>query len=149
MPLPEFRADGWLPEGHHAVGWEEIAARFGGTPGSHRATIFFRLLKWRDAVRNKGMGGRLILNGSFISEKDTPGDFDCIFVYNEDSSQIISHDAGALALLDNTYCKGNFGGDVLCFAEASIRDFPQFCRTDSFDRSKVTLQPKGVVEVEI
>jgi hypothetical protein len=24
VALPEFREDGWLPEGHHAVTWEEV-----------------------------------------------------------------------------------------------------------------------------
>ena len=69
MSLPAFRDDGWLPEGHHAATWEEIAAVFGGSPGSHRAVVFSSLLAWRDAVRGKGMSGLLILNGSFISQK--------------------------------------------------------------------------------
>jgi len=51
MPLPEFRPDGWLPEGHHPTTWDEIAARFGGPPGSHRAAVLSGLLDWRDAAR--------------------------------------------------------------------------------------------------
>ena len=149
MPLPDFREDGWLPEGHHAATWEEIAARFGGTPGSRRADVLASLLAWRDSLCANGIGGRLILNGSFVSAKEAPGDFDCIFVYNEPGSQVIQQDAQAKALLDNVYCKGHYGGDVLAFAEASIRDFPQFCRTDSFDLNKLTRQPKGVLEVEV
>ena len=39
MPLPDFRSDGWLPEGHHAATREEIIAVFGGEPGSHRAVL--------------------------------------------------------------------------------------------------------------
>ena len=37
MPLPEFRPDGWLPEGHHPANWEEIVLRFGQGEGSGRA----------------------------------------------------------------------------------------------------------------
>jgi len=69
MPLPEFRSDGWLPEGHHPATWDEIAACFGGAPGSRRAAVLSGLLSWRDAVRDQGMGGQLILDGSFISDK--------------------------------------------------------------------------------
>ncbi len=80
MPLPEFRPNDWLPEGHHPTTWDEIAARFGGPPGSRRAAVLSGLLEWRDAVRAKGMGGRLILDGSFISKKAAPGDFDLFFL---------------------------------------------------------------------
>ncbi len=80
MPLPEFRPDGWLPEGHHPTTWDEIAARFGGPLSSRRAAVLSGLLEWRAAMRAKGMGGRLILDGSFISEKAAPGDFDLFFL---------------------------------------------------------------------
>ena len=73
MALPQFREDGWLPAGHHRTTWGEIALRFGGEPGSRRERLFLLLLQWRDAVRAKGMGGLLILNGSFISRKIDPG----------------------------------------------------------------------------
>jgi len=93
MSLPAFREDGWLPGGHHPATWEEIAAVFGGLPDSRRAAIFAGLLAWRDAVRRKSMGGSLIIDGSFISQKAEPGDFDCIFVYNEASVKVLAQDA--------------------------------------------------------
>jgi len=40
MPLPAFRDDGWLPEGHHLAIWEEIIARSGDVPGSQQARPF-------------------------------------------------------------------------------------------------------------
>ena len=107
------------------------------------------LLRWRDALRAKGMGGRLILNGSFISQKVAPGDFDCYFVYDEATEALLKHDAEAAALTDYEYCQTQGGGDVLVFAEASVRRFPQFCRIDGFDLDKATRQPKGVVEVRV
>ena len=36
MPVPEFRPDGWLPEGHHPATWDEITVRFGGVSGCRR-----------------------------------------------------------------------------------------------------------------
>ena len=45
MPVPEFRPDGWLPEGYHPATWDEIAARFGGAPGSPRAAVLSGLLQ--------------------------------------------------------------------------------------------------------
>jgi hypothetical protein len=39
MALPDFRDDGWLPEGHHTVTWDEVVEMFGGSPGSRRSMI--------------------------------------------------------------------------------------------------------------
>lgn len=36
MPIPSFRADGWLPDGHHIATWEEIIERFRGEAQSRR-----------------------------------------------------------------------------------------------------------------
>ncbi len=69
MVLPEFREDGWLPEGHHDASWEEVIGRFDGPPGSLREQVMRRLLNWRDEARVKGISGRLVLNGSLISAK--------------------------------------------------------------------------------
>ncbi len=115
MSLPEFRPDGWLPEGHHSTTWEEITLRFGGEPDSRRAAVLIGLLAWRDAVRAKGMGGLLILDGSFISQKSAPGDFDCIFVYDEVTSTLLARDTEASDLLRHTTIKDCFGGDVFVY----------------------------------
>lgn len=149
MPLPDFREDGWLPEGHHAATWEEIAARFGGTPGSRRAAVHSRLLAWRDALRDRNVGGRVILDGSFISQKVGPGDFDAIFVYDEASVAALARDAEARNLIDINFIKERFRADVFVFSSTAVRDSPAFCRTDGFDRHKITQKPKGVVEVTL
>ncbi len=88
MPIPAFRDDGWLPEGHHAATWDEIADALGGEPGSVRATVLAGLLAWRDAVRAKGLSGLVILDGSFVSAKPNPGDFDLLFLFDEASESI-------------------------------------------------------------
>lgn len=147
MSIPALRESGWLPEGHHPATCEQIADRFGGESGSRRTAVFSGLLRWRDAVRGKQMGGRLILNGSFVSAKTEPGDFDVLLVYDTASAAIIVQDKEALRLLDNAHCKALYGGDVWAFSEQAVRDFPQFCRVDGFDREKETRRLKGVLEV--
>ena len=149
MSIPALGENGWLPEGHHPAAWEQIADQFGGEPNTRRAAVLSGLLRWRDAVRGKGMGGRLILNGSFISAKAEPGNFDAIFVYDGTSASLIAQDKSALILLDSAHCKAAYGGDLWAFSEQAIRDFPQFCRVDGFDREKITLRLKGVLEVNI
>lgn len=80
MAIPEFREDGWLPTGHHAGGWEEIVARFGGRPGSRRGLLTAKLSQLRDSLHAAGVPGTILLDGSYISEKPEPGDFDILLV---------------------------------------------------------------------
>lgn len=80
MPIPAFREDGWLPEGHHRATWEEVVATFGGGEGSRRAELTRSLLALRDALRAHGVTGTFLLNGSYISAKPEPGDFDVLLI---------------------------------------------------------------------
>lgn len=149
MPLPSFRNNQWLPEGHHAAEWEEIVTVFGGEPGSKRAQVLTNLLEWRDSVRAKGLAGLLILDGSFISAKLEPGDFDTIFVMEEGMESILAQDVEAALLVNYVYCKQRGWGDIFMFSESAVRRFPLMCRLDGFDHDKVTKEPKGVVEVRL
>ena len=149
MPIPAFRADGWLPEGHHAADWETISAVFGGEPNTQRRELLNRLLQWRDSLRDKGMGSLLILNGSFISQMETPGDVDALFIYDERSDAIIEADDEAALLISYNYVKPAGIGDIFVFSAIAVREFPVFCNTGIFDKDKATKIPKGVVEVEI
>src|SRR5262249_47568405 len=52
----------------------------GGAPDSHRAHVTAKLLELRDALRVLGITGILLLNGSYISAKTDPKDFDVLLV---------------------------------------------------------------------
>ncbi len=147
MALPDFREDGWLPEGHHAATWQEVALRFGGGPDSQRAAILSSLLQWRDAVRAKGMAGTLVLDGSFISRKEVPGDFDLVFSYDEVTEESVREDSEARALTDYQRCREmGFLGDIFALP-ASLQKFsPQFSGLNMFDFDRQGIA-KGVVEV--
>jgi hypothetical protein len=149
MSIPSFRDDGWLPEGHHPASWEEVEAVFGGEPGSIRQETMMRLLSWRDAAWAKGLSGRIVLNGSFISAKENPGDFDLLFLFDAASEVIVRQDAEARSLIDPLHCKTMFGGDVFACSASMIATYPQFFPTDSFDRIKFTDIKKGVLEVDL
>ena len=149
MALPVFREDGWLPEGHHAATWQEVALRFGGVADSRRAAILSSLLKWRDAVRAKGMTGLVILDGSFISAKEAPGDFDLFFLYDEATEALARNDPEARALTDYQVCRAlGFRGDVFALPASLQKLSPLLGGPDMFDFDRQGT-PKGVVEVMI
>ena len=64
---------GYLPPGVHDAKWCEVAGRFAGN--SHRARLLGGLLA---ACRNLAAAGcrELLLNGSFVTAKALPGDYD-------------------------------------------------------------------------
>src|SRR5262245_28751380 len=76
MPIPAFREDGYLPEGLHVAGEDEIATRVGiATP--HRALLMERLHGWLELARVVG-ARRFFIDGSFATGKAEPGDVDAV-----------------------------------------------------------------------
>ena len=149
MALPSFRNDGWLPEGHHAAEWPEISLRFGGQLGSRRADILTSLLRWRDAARAQTLAGLVILNGSFVSDKGVPGDFDLVFSYDAVTEMLVRSSAEARALTDYQACRAlGFLGDVFALPASLGTSSPTLSGLDMFDFDRQgTL--KGVVEVQL
>jgi hypothetical protein len=149
MAIPEFREDGWLPEGHWPATWEEIEGRLGGEPDSRRKLLLQQLTEWRDALRRFKVAGTLILDGSFVSTKERPGDIDAIFVSDLDSMEVIATDPEAARLLSHGRTKDSGFGDLFYFTETAVRDFPALCRLDGFDMDSRTGKSKGVLKVRI
>ncbi|MCK0209768.1 hypothetical protein MWN33_17170 [Starkeya koreensis] len=77
--IPDFVSVGasapWpvLPPGIHDATLEEVAARFATTP--HRAWLFGGFVRAVEALRFAGCS-TIFLDGSFITAKPHPGDFD-------------------------------------------------------------------------
>jgi hypothetical protein len=74
MPIPDFDSGtGNLPPGVHDATWDELAATFGF---SDRRLQLLRGL--REALESLGRANceRAYIDGSFVTEKLSPGDFD-------------------------------------------------------------------------
>jgi hypothetical protein len=110
----------------------EIAARFGREPELRQAQM--ESVRWLvDLARRAGVR-RIVVNGSFVTDKLEPNDVDCVLLIGPD----FPHDAAAEAEL--------LAG--LPFINMELVDpeaFRQFTeRTFATDRNLV---PKGMVEV--
>lgn len=146
MALPEFREDGWLPEGHYDVSWEVVISVFGGSPGSRRERVLHGLLDWRDRARSKNVSGLLVLNGSFISAQESPSDFDALLVFDDHVRELLENDIEAKGLLAYSSCKSR-GFDLLILSATVVLADP--ASTQVWDRDKKTGKPKGVLEVAL
>ena len=71
--LPEFNRDGRLPAGIHWATWQEIQSRFGF---SSRRQQLLGGLGLALAALNRAGCSRVYIDGSFVTIKREPGDYD-------------------------------------------------------------------------
>ena len=149
MNIPNFRNDGWLPTGHYSASWDEIEYKFSGQSGSQRQIVMQKLLDWRNKMKENNISGLLILNGSFISDKLAPNDFDAMFLYDDKSEIIFNNNPELKSHIDYNECKKK-GFDLFAFPLSALSNDSELnpAKTDlyDFDRNNV---PKGVLEVRI
>ncbi len=130
--IPEFNDDGYLPPGIHRATLEEIANRFGREPELRQAQV--DSLRWLlDLCKRVGVQ-RLIVNGSFVTDKWEPNDVDCVLLAGHEFPK---DEAAETELRDG-----------LPFLQLAIVDEELFERYVQVifgtDRKSV---PKGVIEV--
>ena len=134
---------GNLPPGVHETSWDEFVARYGYTP--HRLALLAGLKAALDALRIAGCR-RVYIDGSFVSAKQVPGDFDgCWEVAGVDPSLLDP----VLLTFDNRRAaqKAKYGGELF-LAEAVADPFgTRFL--DFFQRDKYTGEPKGIVAIDL
>ena len=84
-----------------------------------------------------------------MSAKVEPGDVDALFVFTDESEQILAGNTDAQELINHQHIKGIGLGDIFCFKESSVRLYPELCRLDGFNFDKHTGVSKGLVEVMV
>lgn len=140
--LPPFDPDtGRLPEGEHEVGWDEVVERFGWT--ARRRQLLDGLADAIDALTAAGCR-RLWLNGSFVTAKDEPVDFDAC--WDTDGVDLDVIDPLLLDLSAGRAAqKARFGGEL----------FPNVVEAESglvfaeFFQNERDTGRKGIVVVQI
>lgn len=107
--IPDFDDVGNLPPGIHDATMAEVELRFANNP--KRRGLFVSLVAWVEHMRVAGCL-TVYINGSFVTEKVEPGDFDaCWDATGVDLTKI---DQILLGLTDGAQaaCKAKFGGDI-------------------------------------
>lgn len=143
MAIPAFHPDGLLPPGVHLSTWAEIVARFGISP--YRQTILTGLEEAMHLLA-RAKCSRLYVDGSFVTQKSFPGDFDACW-----------DPAGVdVSLLDPVFLdftnrraaqKARFRGELFLStapADAKGTSFLSFFQID-----KATGKPKGIVALDL
>jgi len=140
--IPEFNAHGLLPEGIHSATWDEVRERFGGN--ERRRQLLAGLVAALLLLRAAGCR-RVYINGSFVTAKEVPGDFDGCW-----EAQGVDPAALDPVLLDfrhpRTAQKAKFGGEMFIANSSAAPDgrFLEFFQID-----KNTGDAKGIVAIDL
>ena len=89
--VPPLTDDGYLPVGVHPATLDEIAARFGQEPELRHVQM--ESLRWLVDLAQRAGIVRLVINGSFVTDKWEPNDIDCVLLAGPDFPQSEAADA--------------------------------------------------------
>lgn len=132
--IPKFDNEGYLPPGIHLATVEEIGARFG--KDSELRQVQMESLVWMIKLAQSAGAERIVVNGSFVTDKLEPNDIDCVLLI------------GDRFPLDETAEAELLGGipfvNLELVDEDAFNVFTQ--KTFATDRDLV---PKGMIEVSL
>ncbi|MFH1918473.1 MAG: hypothetical protein ABIP48_01105 [Planctomycetota bacterium] len=79
--IPAFDDEGYLPPGIHLATVQEISARFGRESELRRVQM--ESLLWLVELARRAGAQRIVVNGSFVTDKLEPNDVDCVLLVGE------------------------------------------------------------------
>jgi hypothetical protein len=137
--IPNLNEYGLLPKGIHKATLKEIEQKFGSS-SAKRKELFIGFLNLVQLLcKHKRSIKSFLLNGSFVTDKESPRDYDCILVVKKDFN-FDSPEAEKLKDAKKLFYAHNF----TCMEE----NLDRFHRLiNLFGYEKYTERPKGLVEV--
>lgn len=144
--IPALSESGYLPPGVHPATWSELEKRFGTSP--HRRLLLSGLLSACSILSAVGCE-TIYLDGSFVSSKPVPGDFDVLW----DPHGV---DILALSRLEPVFLE--FGSSRAAQKAKYLGEFFPATMTeggtgrtflDFFQTAKDTGEPKGIVALNL
>jgi hypothetical protein len=136
--IPDFdRGSGQLPPGEHEASWAEITDRFGWN--QRRRVLLDGLSDALAALASAGCS-KVWLNGSFVTAKDEPRDFDGVWDPTRVDRLLLAQLAPEILDLTNHRAaqKLRFRGELFpnVVEGASGKSFEQFFQTDRDGNAK-------------
>jgi len=142
MTIPDFNDDGLLPPGVHRATRAEVEMRYGWC--EHRRDLLAGLRLALGDLKRAGCG-RVFLDGSFVTAKETPNDFDLVW----DTAGVTVADLHpALRMLAPPRFgqQARYRGDILPNVQEASSGQPFI---DFFQVDKNSMKPKGIIEIEL
>ena len=141
--IPDFRDDGYLPNGLHLATEQEVLSRFGTTSTSRRRLVQ-RLLRWVEIARYI-RANRFFVDGSFVTAKPAPEDVDAVIRLPNDFLDQVAR--GIFPALELEHALLTRQPEEIVAAE-DRRDWDDWI--DFFSRTReADGRHKGLVEIEL
>jgi len=141
--IPDFRPDGYLPEGLYVATEAEVTFRF-GTANRQRRRLVLRVRRWIHLARTIG-APRLFIDGSFVTAKAEPNDVDAVVLLPSDFEEQIFAESETATELEEMLLTRR---PEEIFAAEDETDWSEwvefFSRTRESDGRR-----KGLVEIEL
>lgn len=140
--IPEFDECGNLPPGIHRATWTEIVTRY--ATSSRRRDLLDGLLDALRSLKTAGCGVAY-LDGSFVTAKEHPGDFDACW---EPAGVVLDRLDPEMQDFSERCAaqKARYGGELYPADWAAQPGGMSF--RDYFQRDAITKQPKGIVAID-
>jgi hypothetical protein len=141
--IPGFDERGNLPPGIHHATWTEIVTRY--ATSTHRRDLLDGLL---DALRSLKIAGcgTAYLDGSFVTAKENPGDFDACW---ESAGVMLDRLDPELQDFGNDRAaqKARYGGELYPADWTANSDGTPFL--EFFQLDTTAKQPKGIIAIDL
>ncbi len=144
--IPAFTTDGNLPSGIHLATWDEVSDRFGGA--RHRERLLRGLSAALAVFRAAGCN-RVYLDGSFVTSKRVPQDYDALWEpANMDVAHLLNLEP-VFGIFDNERAaqKAKYFGEFFPADHMELLTGRTFL--DFFQFDKQTGNPKGIVALDL
>lgn len=137
--IPNLNEYGLLPEGIHKATIEEIEHKF-GSGSAKRKELFIGFQELIQLLyKHKKSIKSFLLDGSFVTDKESPRDYDCILVVKKD----FNFDSPEAKKLQ--YAKKLFYAHNFTYMEEDLDWYHRLINL--FGHEKYTRRAKGLVEV--
>ncbi len=143
MPLPALIETGDLPPGVHQGSLRELIGQF-GTETQRRRIVASRLRRVLELAGATGQVARVIVFGSFLSDKAEPNDVD-VFLVMEDTFDLDGVSGEARLVFNQPSAQAYFGASV--FWVRRLACFPSESELVSGWALKRDGSTRGIVEV--
>lgn len=118
MPIPDLDTAGYLPRGIHDCSMAEVKDRFGTFQRSDtRPRIFDCFERYVRDLRTSGLVKAVLIDGSFVTGKDEPGDIDLIIILHRDHDYTSTLRPFEYNALSRRRVRRSYGFDLLVAEE--------------------------------
>ncbi|OMC63331.1 hypothetical protein BK121_27805 [Paenibacillus odorifer] len=142
--IPEFLSNGMLPPGIHNATWEEFKEKY-----DMNYTRRVQLKGLERAIKCFKSAGctSIYIDGSFITDKKRPGDYDALYDLDEIDENLIDSKLLDASIQGRLTQKRYYEGEFFPAFIPAARNGTIYL--DYFQNDKKTNSPKGIIKIEL